>query len=79
MEQSLTIEEMIRYVTLREKTPESVRFVVRVNGMMATDEALRRKIGALEALYETLTQAPCEEREALLWESARGEEGLRMH
>ena len=36
------------------------------------------KIGALEALYETLTQAPCEEREALLWESARGEEGLRM-
>ena len=41
---SLTTEEILQYITLNTVTPESVRFVARVNALMAEDEGLRRRI-----------------------------------
>ena len=69
MNRTVTTEEMIRYVTLRERSPEAIRFVARMNGMIAKDETLRRQVAALEALYDEINLAPTEERRAFLQEA----------
>ncbi len=61
----LTPQEMIEYVTLTEKSPEAIRFVARVNGLMAADPILQAKIQALEAVYDALSLPPDAAREAL--------------
>ncbi len=61
----LTPREMIEYVTLTEKSPEAIRFVARVNGLMAADPILQAKIQALEAVYDALSLPPDAAREAL--------------
>ncbi len=66
MNRTLTPEEMIDYITLTEKTPETIRFVARVNAILAQDEELRRRIAALEAVYDTLTLPPTVARNLLL-------------
>ncbi len=70
---TLTPEEMIEYVTLTEKSPAAVRFVARVNTLMAADPALRAKIEALETVYDALSLPPDAAREALWQEAAEGE------
>ena len=71
MKHTLTAEEMIDYITLNQKTPETVRRVAAINAMLAEDEALRRRMAALEAIYDQIALAPTEERRAFLMEAAR--------
>ena len=71
MKHNLTAEEMIDYITLTKKTPQTIRRIAAVNAMLAEDEALRRRMAALEALYDQVALAPTEERRAFLMEAAR--------
>ena len=70
---SLTTEEILQYITLNTVTPESVRFVARVNALMAEDEGLRRRIEALEEIYDSLTLPP-EDLLPYLLEQEEGQE-----
>lgn len=73
MKRTLTAEEMIDYITLNKVTPETVRRVAAINALLAEDEALRRRMAALEALYDQIAYAPTEERRAFLLEAARND------
>lgn len=73
MKHTLTAEEMIDYITLNQKTPETIRRVAAINAMLAEDEALRRRMAALEAIYDRIALAPTEERRAFLMEAARND------
>lgn len=77
MKQTLTTEEMIEYITLHERTPETVRRVAQINTLLARDEDLRRRMAALEALYDSITLSPTEDRKAFLLQAAAQKEGLQ--
>ena len=79
MKTTLTAEEMIEYITLNKKTPETVRRVAVINAMLAQDESLRRRMAALEALYDRLSLAPTEERIAFLMQAAKEDGELFEH
>ena len=76
MKHTLTAEEMIDYITLNKKTPETVRRIAAINAMLAEDAELRRRMAALEALYDQIALAPTEERRAFLMQAAREDRQL---
>ena len=70
MKQTLTAEEMINYILISDRTPENIREVVRINGILAENEELSRQMTALEILYNQLLGAPAEDFRSLLTEAA---------
>lgn len=76
---SLTTEEILQYITLNTATPESVRFVARVNALMAEDEGLRRRIEALEEIYDSMTLPPRDLLPYLLEQEDEREQNQYQH
>ena len=66
MRETMTNEEIIDYITLKERTPENLRRIVAMNRLMAQDPDLRRRVEALEAIYGALALPRTQERLAFL-------------
>ena len=66
MRETMTNEEIIDYITLKERTPENLRRIVAMNRLMAQDPDLRRRVETLEAIYDTLALPRTQERLAFL-------------
>lgn len=77
MKQTLTTEEMIEYITMNKRTPDTVRRVAQINAMLAEDDSLRCRMEALEQLYDAIALAPIEDRKAFLLASLNESEGLQ--
>jgi len=71
MKHRLTAEEMIDYILIKDRSPETVRQVVRVNAILAEDEDLSRQMTALEIIYNQLLGAPVDDFRELLAKAAR--------
>ncbi|MBQ2273383.1 MAG: hypothetical protein II337_07990 [Clostridia bacterium] len=66
MRETMTNEEIIDYITLKERTPENLRRIVAMNRLMAQDPDLRRRVETLEAIYDALALPRTQERLAFL-------------
>ena len=66
MRETMTNEEIIDYITLKERTPENLRRIVAMNRLMAQDPDLRRRVETLEAIYDVLALPRTQERLAFL-------------
>lgn len=66
MRETITNEEIIDYITLKERTPENLRRIVAMNRLMAQDPDLRRRVETLEAIYDALALPRTQERLAFL-------------
>ena len=66
MRETMTNEEIIDYITLKERTPENLRRIVAMNRLMAQDPDLRRRVETLEAIYDALALPCTQERLAFL-------------
>lgn len=66
MRETMTNEEIIDYITLKERTPENLRRIVAMNRLMAQDPDLRRRVETLEAVYDALALPRTQERLAFL-------------
>lgn len=66
MRETMTNEEIIDYITLKERTPENLRRIVAMNRLMAQDPDLRRRVETLEAIYDALALPRTQEHLAFL-------------
>lgn len=66
MRETMTNEEIIDYITLKERTPENLRRIVAMNRLMAQNPDLRRRVETLEAIYDALALPRTQERLAFL-------------